>query len=264
MSVGPIDYSQINNTVIRVRVDANSNTMDTPATIRIDSETSAIVQSNGSIWTYLVEGRVASVTPSEGQEGTRVTIIGTNLLGGGSSISEIFLDGVQGRVDNVSSTLITVVMGGIETRIRDFYAEQVYIMADTGAVVTGGQYRHRVSGMITSVSRRQGRQGTQIVLTGTNLLGYGNRITSVEVAGATGMVERFNNTQVTIRAGVGLVGMQGPIQLTINTGATVSSTQNFTYEQSGTITSVDPQQDAEGSGVLIQGQALWPFGARAG
>jgi len=63
---------------------------------------------------------------------------------------------------------------------------------------------------------------------------------------------------VTIRAGVGLVGMQGPIQLTINTGATVSSTQNFTYEQSGTITSVDPQQGAEGSGVLIQGQALWP------
>ena len=78
------------------------------------------------------------------------------------------------------------------------------------------------------------------------------------------MVEWFNNTQVTIRAGVGLVGMQGPIQLTINTGATVSSTQNFTYEQSGTITSVDPQQGAKGSGVLIQGQALWPFGARAG
>ena len=136
-------------------------------------------------------------------------------------------------------------MGGIETRIRDFYAEQMYIIADTGAVVTGGQYRHRVSGMITSLSRRQGRQGTRIVLTGTNLLGYGNRITSVEVAGATGMVERFNNTQVTIRAGVGLVGMQGPIQLTINTGATISSTQNFTYEQSGTITSVDPQQGAE-------------------
>ena len=201
---------------------------------------------------------MASVTPAEGQEGTRVTIIGTNLLGGGSSVSEIFLDGVQGRVDNASSTLITVVMGRIETRRMDFYAGQVYIMADTGAVVTGGQYQHRTSGMITSLSRRQGRQGTRIVLTGTNLLGYGDRITSVEVAGATGIVEQSDNTQVTIRAGVGLVGMQGPIQLTINTGATVSSTQNFTYEQSGSITSVDPQQGAEGSGVLIQGQALWP------
>ena len=243
-------------------MDANSNTVDTPSMITIVADTSAIVQSNGSIWTYLVEGRVTGVMPPEGQEGTRVNITGTNLLGGGSSVSEIFLDGVQGRVDSASSTRVTVVMGGIETRRTDFYARQVYIMADTGAVVTGGQYQHRVSGVITSFSPRQGRQGTRIVLTGTNLLGYGERITSVEVAGATGMVEQFTNTEVTIRAGVGLVGMQGRIQLTINTGATISSLQNFTYEQSGTITSVDPQQGAEGSGVLIRGQALWPTTTR--
>ena len=230
--------------------------------IRIVADTSAIVQSNGSIWTYLVEGRVTNVMPSEGQEGTRVNITGTNLLGGGSNVLEIFLDGVQGRVESASSTRVTVVMGGIGTRRSDFYARQVYIMADTGAVVTGGQYQHRVSGVITSFSPPQGRQGTRIVLTGTNLLGYGDRITSVEVAGATGMVERFANTEVTIRAGVGLVGMQGRIQLTINTGATVSSLQNFTYEQSGTITSIDPQQGAEGSGVLIRGQALWPSTTR--
>ena len=181
--------------------------------ITIVADTSAIVQSNGSVWTYLVEGQVTNIMPPEGQEGTRVTITGTNLLGGGSNVSEIFLDGVQGRVDSASSTRATVVMGGIETRRRDFYAGQVYIMADTGAVVTGGQYQHRVSGVITNFSPRQGRQGTRIVLTGTNLLGYGNRITSVEVAGATGMVERFANTEVTIRAGVGSVGMQGRIQL---------------------------------------------------
>ena len=230
----------------------------TPASIRMVADTSAIVESNGSVWTYLVEGQVSNVEPDEGQIGTRVVVSGTNLLGGGNNISEIFLDGVQGRVENASSTSITVVMDAIETQRTGFYLGQVYIMADTGAVVTGGQYRHREAGVITSFSPQQGRQGTRIVLTGTNLLGYGEDIVGVDIAGSAGTIEERSNGQITVRAGVGSTSNRGPIQLMIDTGAIVSSTQNFTYEQPGVINSVDPGQGAEGIGVLIRGVALRP------
>ena len=257
-----IDYSQISNMRLRVRVNSNNNTVDTPASIRMVADTSAIVESNGSVWTYLVEGRVSNVMPAQGQIGTIVEVVGTNLLGGGSNISEIFLDGVQGRVENASSTSVTVVMGAIETQITGFYSGQVYIMADTGAVVTGGVYQHRESGVITSFSPQQGRQGSRIVLTGNNLLGYGNDILGVDIAGSAGMVDARSTTQVTVRAGSGASGTNGPIQLMIDTGAIVSSTQNFTYEQSGRITMVDPSQGAEGIGILIRGEALRPSTTR--
>ena len=93
-----VDYSQATNTSIVVRASAMNNTMATSVPVTIVANTNAVVMSNTNIWTYLVQGNIDTVSPGEGQEGTRIEISGTNLLGGGTSVERIFLDGVQGNV----------------------------------------------------------------------------------------------------------------------------------------------------------------------
>lgn len=254
-----IDYTQANNTSVVVRAMALNNVVATRLPVTIVADTFALVMSYGAIWTYLVPGSVDTVSPGEGQEGTRIVIDGTNLLGGGTSVERIFLDGVPGNVfENATMTRIVVAVRNIGERVASFFPGQVYIMSDTGSIVFGGTYTHRPSGQITSFFPQRGRRGTRITLSGINLLGFGNTVNRVLVAGTPGTVESFDNTSATISAGNSTTGTQGPIQLIINTGAVITSTTNFTYDPPGVISRVVPRMGAEGTGLLIQGTALTP------
>ena len=75
-----VDYDSISNTTIRVRVQANAVTVNTPVQVVITAVTMASVVSNGNEWTYLVPGRVVDVQPITGQFGTIVTITGKKMI----------------------------------------------------------------------------------------------------------------------------------------------------------------------------------------
>ena len=232
--------------------------MDTPVPIEITADTFAVVSSTGNIWTYLVQGAIQNVQPAQGQEGTRITIDGTNLLGGGGAVENIFLDGVNATVMTATSSRITVVMGSIGLQRTNFFPSQVYIMANTGAIVFGGSYTHRASGQITSFSPQQGREGTFIRITGNDLLGFGMNVSSVQVAGANATVLSSNNTVISIRAGMSTQISRGPIRIMVDTNAVITSATNFTYIQPGMVTDVVPTRGAEGTGVLVRGTSLIP------
>ena len=136
-------------------------------------------------------------------------------------------------------------------------------MADTGAVVTGGVYTQRVSGEITEISPRMGREGTRVTITGNNLFGYGNRIDAVSIAGVRGNVtEMMSGSMVVVRVGAAPGGTIGRISLISNTGAVTTSVSGlvFMYTEPGTISAVTPAEGTEGSGVLIEGSSLRPPG----
>lgn len=175
-------------------------------------------------------------------------------------MQSVILDGVPGMVTSdpaPTATSITVVVMAIEAQM-DFFPGQVFIMADTGAVVVGGTYTHQASGRITNFFPQQGREGTRIAIFGDELLGFGTSIVGVEIAGVPGMFESLEEEMVIVRAGAGSEGTLGGISLTINTGAIVSSVDGviFTYDPSGIITNVDPASGAEGTGILLSGTAL--------
>ena len=181
-------------------------------------------------------------------------------MGGGTSVQSILLDGVRAAVTETTSTSITVAMDDFSNQ-TEFYRGTVHIVANTRAVVVGGAYTHRVSGVITGVSPTTGREGTRITITGTNLPGYGDQVTRVIIAGVAGeIVNRDSDTVVVVRAGGAPSGTQGRITLVSDTGAVIVSPADllFTYTQQGTITNVSPSEGAEGSGVLIQGVSLRP------
>ncbi len=71
-----IDFTATTNASIQVRVPMNDNTEVEIVPVQIVADTSAIVDSDGLTWTYLVQGQVIMASPLQGQEGTRVTVTG--------------------------------------------------------------------------------------------------------------------------------------------------------------------------------------------
>ena len=253
-----IDYSTANNTMIRVRVQQNNNLNAERVPIRIIADTQAVVNSASPIWTYLIQGQITNNQPQQGQTGSRVEITGTNLLGGGEEISQILLDGVGGTIESNSSTRIVITMDDFSSRQTNEFPNQIFIMSNTGAIVSGGTYTHRPSGTITNFSPTQGRRGTFVTISGTDLLGFGTNLINVQLAGINGTVISFNNSVIVIRAGMGPRNLSGPVQLTANTGGVVRSTANFTFDEPGVVTAVNPAQGAEGTGVSVSGSGLIP------
>ena len=239
-------------------MSANNNTQSTVVAIQIVADTAAIIMSLNETWTFLVQGQISSNDPQGGQAGTVVTICGSNLFGGGEQIEEITLDGVSVTITSSNNSVIVVVPGDLTTRRANFFPGQIYIMSNTGAVVIGGNYTHRASGIISMFSPVQGRKGTVISIVGMNLLGSGTNLSSVEIAGVMSTITSFNNMTVVIAAGMGTTNLTGPIVIRVNTGAFIVSTTNFTFSEPGLIEGIAPMQGAEGTGVLIRGSALIP------
>ena len=71
-----IDFVNSGNSVIRVRIQSNDVTVNTPVRVVITATTMAQVASSGNDWTYLVPGVVEGVDPNIGQNGTFVTVTG--------------------------------------------------------------------------------------------------------------------------------------------------------------------------------------------
>ena len=67
-------------TVILGKAGVAGVAVDTTGDIVITSDTGAVVRGVDR-WTYLVQSSIASVVPSAGVSGTRVTLSGTNMLG---------------------------------------------------------------------------------------------------------------------------------------------------------------------------------------
>ena len=265
----PVNVINASNTTIFIRINASrNNNNEESVNVTIVSDTFAIVSSDPAAWSFVVEGRVTSVTPSEGQSGTFVTLTGTNLLGNGDNITSVYLDGIPANVvGSPSNTEVRVRISTNNQRRIGSQPGEVRIMANTGAIVTAApnvMFTVRESGVITGFSPRIGREGTYITITGINLHAFGGEITNAMVAGISVMANSIqfdssNPSIVTVRAGPSSSAISGNVQLFIDSGPIVLSntTYNFTYVAPANIAMVTPSSGVEGVGVLITGDDLY-------
>ena len=107
-------------------------------------------------WRYLAVGVISSVLPAVGQYGTRVTISGTLLLGGGISVQSATLNGVAASVEAQSDLQIVIRAGNGTAGSGD-----VRIVSNTGAVVqASGAWAYAVASAVTSVTPSSGQGST--------------------------------------------------------------------------------------------------------
>ena len=267
-----VDIIDVTNSIIIVRIPIVSynNTAEVAVSVTITADTFATVSSAPSAWLYLVEGKVTSVTPSQGQAGTFVIINGTNLLAGGRNITSAYLDGISANVVNYTNRSIYLRIGTDVQRRANFVPGEIHLTIDTGAIVTaaaGVRFLYHELGVITGFSPLVGREGTFVTITGINFTAYGNKIVHVTIAGIDMLQNsiQYNNsdpTKLVVRAGPSNTTISGTILLFVDTGTIISSntTYNFTYTTPGIISTVTPSSGVEGIGVLITGSDLYITG----
>jgi len=212
-------------------------------------------------WSYVTPAVITNIDPSTGTEGTVVTILGNNLLAGANEVESVFLGEAASEVQVFSNTLIQVIAG--TNPISESASVSVLIQLQSGAeVFNSSSFRYASPGSVTNVSPIIGQDGTFINITGTSLYPDGDTLTSVTLAGVAATILNYSTGFIQLRAGrpAILESFDGPVVITAESGAILSSTTNFTYLQEGIIFSVTPSQGQNGSMVEIKGQDLFGGG----
>ncbi|EGD78400.1 hypothetical protein PTSG_12890, partial [Salpingoeca rosetta] len=244
-----------NNTHIVVRTSRGTGLPTQGDVVVISDELSRVVAEDA--FAYIAPGDVDGVMPSQGSFGTRVTIVGTNLLGGGSSVSLVELAGVEAQVESATAGQVVVIaQASNATSVGD-----VVLHSDTGAVVVQyDAWQYVTPGRILTVTPMSGQGGTYVDIVGTGLLSGSRDAGAVHLSGVAAVVLSANDTHVRARAGEGVPGL-GDVVVTSADGAPVVAADAWTYTAAGNISGIAPVSGQEGTHVTIRGVALRGAGA---
>ena len=247
-----------NETFVRVQVIENAPST-TSGGITIVSTTGALLNSTSTNWTWY-NVQVTTVTPSQGQAGTRVKIAGRGLLAGEDPstqpLQSVTLSGVQANLAQakISDALIEIQAGGGNPS----GAGDVIVQLKTGTSYTvTGAFNYTGASNVTLFEPLQGdiSFGTNVRLTGTNLLGGGQYAQQVCINGVPARdIAIATDTVVQVQAGqIGTNSSCPPTGISIeaNSGALYQQSSPLTYKTSVQLF-VSPATGQNGTMVTIQ------------
>ena len=202
---------------------------------------------------------IDSKEPARGQFGTRVTIQGTDLLGGvgGTDIIEVTLADVTAQIANASDEMVVVVAK------NGTGSGDIVVTSNTGAqAVRNGGWTYLELGVVDSAAPASGQGGTLVTITGSALLGGGAKATSVTLAGVeVAAIKSHDAKQIVVQAAASGAA-KGKVVVVSDTGAIVESLEDdaWTYNTPGAIASVSPAAGQLGTVVTIAGANLHGYG----
>jgi len=221
--------------------------------VTITSNTGDIVSTENG-WTYLPAGHIYSVYPNSGQLGTRVGITGVRLFGGGNSIERIYLAGTLADISVATDTLAIVLANAADESAEPGDA---MLVSDTGAVVTtdGIAFTYVPRAEISAINPTSGHFGTRFTITGEGMRAGGDIFISVTLASVEAREVVGTDTVITAVAGSS-ARRTGDVVITMDTGATTTLVNGWSYVNAGFIQNVRPDSGHGGTQVTISGQYL--------
>ena len=198
-------------------------------TVHIVANTGAVIV--GGAYSHRQSGNITGFSPTMGQEGTRITITGTNLRGYGNQVSEVMIAGVQGEIiDQIGNSVVVVRAGPASSGVRG----QITLISDTGAIIVSPSsllFTYTDQGSIDSITPGQGGEGSGILIAGASLRPPGTVITSITIGGSP--VSRIiTQSESTVSVVVGPApengGNESIVVITADDGSIVRG-GNFTY-----------------------------------
>ena len=147
-------------------------------------------------FTYIHRGVIDTVSDnagkSAGQEGTKVTISGQNLLGGGSTVYDVTLAGTSAQLVKTTKGRSRRAEGKMQFDIQvvanrpsdtDSHTGNVVVISDTGASTTKiNGWTYLAHSAIFQLNPSSGQYNTRVDIQGLRLFGGAKRITSVTLA----------------------------------------------------------------------------------
>lgn len=219
----------------------------------ITADSGAQVSSGADSFTYVANGEIQDVSPSSGQERSPVTITGERLLGGGDSAETVTLAGLEAEVDSSTATEVVV----FAARSATATAGDIVITADSGAIVTASDaWEYIEPGVVDAVTPASGQEGTEVVITGSLLLGSGTSATFVSLCGVKAAIVDSSGELITVTADAISDDVVGDVKIVSGSGAQVVLEDGFAYSKNGFVASVEPAQGVEGTDLRGQGEKV--------
>ena len=281
--VGSSEADILESGQTRIQARVNSGTpgsrnimINTTQTLDSQSYNGPYTYSN-TLWTQLEDGVVSELIPPAAQGGVNISIVGERLLGGGNEITTLTIAG-----QNVTIFTSVPISDGPSEYIEALIPESadpvsggVVIVTDTGAVVLSSPNIIFTYAAITSITPSQGQVGTQVVITGTQLLSGYDLEPVVSLSGIRATVISYDQSTVVVRvedpsaqtmSGSGAdisPNTTGDVTIVVtrdDQSFTVSSPGGWTYLEAGVITEVQPDFGQYGTEVTISGTNLFGYG----
>ena len=217
----------------------------------------------GTTWSYTAPGNITMVNPIKGQNGTRVTIKGDNLVIDSLDMPKVFLAGNEAIVEQLNSTTILcrAVSGGPSNGsiIVNYTITIDGILYDGPTIIKDNAWQQVADGNITKIIPSAVAINQTVLLCGDSPLGGGRMSESVIINGFNTIL--LNSMAFSVE-NYTCINVMLPDYLTINinifitadTGAVIMSQINITI---AVINSVSDSVGQYGSRVNISGSALF-------
>ena len=265
-----IKDSEVSDTYITVEAGRACVFDELRGEVVIESVSGEIISGeiSTSEFTYHQEGVIDTVIdtviPSQGLVGTRVTINGRSMFGGGTNLANVYLAGVEAVIDENNSNESVVIVTVSSASSAPGVVGDIILVSNAGAYVRKtGAWSHTLPGDVTDIDPCDGQFGTEITITGTGLLAGGDYVAEIRIGSAvTTNISLCTDTEIKARIGKppSTEGFTDTVTLITNFGGQLPSTYDWTYLNSSTVFTVEPKKGAGGQSVSIQGQNLFGGG----
>jgi len=214
---------------------------------------------------------IASISPSTGEAGTQVTIVGSNLLGGDpEGITSVKLAGIVVKrivgtpFDDKITVIVDHAAGGTTGNVVLYGGSGDSFESPPEINFTYDEEDEDdfdFSGpAIEDINPRFGRPGTEVTITGSKLPESGE----VYLAGIHAklvVVGERSSTQIRVVAGEAAPGTQGTVKLTSSSGSVLVQSHSITFSyleafKNTVITKIQPNRGFKGTEVTIYGRDL--------
>lgn len=222
-------------------------------TVDIELTTCGGTATQVAAFTYCVAPNATSVTPATGAEGATVVIGGTNLQDpNGTPPTVSFTAGAQSAPATVVASSPTAVQVQVPTGLSGVATVSI---TTCGGTDTAGTFRYCATPVISTVSPVTGTAGTQVTLTGSNLVGADGVAATIRFGGtAVTQVIQSTATQFVV---IVPAGPSGQVVVDATTcGGTGQAATLFSYCAVPAVTGINPTNGAAGDEVTIFGTDL--------
>jgi len=243
-----------NETVIVVSAGEGSSVVGSVGNVTLTANSGALITLPLS-WVYNNSGQIATLTPSMGQFGTRVNILGSGLLGLGSQIVRVVIGDAEGRVMSSNNSVVSIVVASHGQLLG---TSDIVLTSDSGAIIRGiGLWSALAEASVVSVQPAWGQYGTRVTITGQRLLGGGSALVSVQLCNVSGSIARSSDSEAVFVAGHGPFSLHNcSITFESESGAVNTANERFRFVNEGSISVVEPSYGQVGTRVTIIGRGL--------
>ena len=179
-----------------------------------------------------------------------VTITGTDLLVGSSSIVRVTLAGVDVEEIVFQNDTVVIVEAGLTNNPDASVGDVVLYTVDESTVTETNGFSYIQLSDIHSITPASGQYGTVVTLSGIELLAGSSGLSSVTLAGITAEIVSASATDVVVVAAASSIAVTGDVVLTTSSGASILLNNGWDYVPQANVTAISRSCCARSTGAL--------------